>query len=72
LGLTLVAILTAALLLPGIVAARFFFRAADTAEIATLVQSFVILRNALVRMIDDGTVPSQADLEKRLFCSEGQ
>jgi hypothetical protein len=39
LGLTLVAILTAALLLPGIVAARFFFRAADTAEIEVPVPS---------------------------------
>jgi hypothetical protein len=39
LGLTLVAILTAALLLPGIIAARFFFRAADTAEIEVPVPS---------------------------------
>jgi hypothetical protein len=50
-------------------------KAAHTAqdvEVATLVQSYVILRNALVRMIDEGAVPTQADLEKRLFCGDGQ
>lgn len=45
---------------------------AQDADIAALVQSFVILRNALIRMIDEGAVPTQADLEKRLFCGDGQ
>lgn len=45
---------------------------AQDAEVVALVQSFVILRNALVRMIDEGAVPMQADLEKRLFCGDGQ
>lgn len=45
---------------------------AQDAEVATLVQSFVILRNALIRMIDEGAVPTQADIEKRLFCGDGQ
>lgn len=50
-------------------------KAAHTAqdvEIGALVQSFVILRNALVRMVDEGAVPTQADLENRLFCGECQ
>lgn len=45
---------------------------AQDAEVTALVQSFVILRNALVRMVDEGAVPTQADFEKRLFCGEGQ
>lgn len=45
---------------------------AQDAELGALVHSFVILRNALVRMVDEGTVPTQADLEKRLFCGDGQ
>jgi hypothetical protein len=45
---------------------------AQEAEVAALVQSFVILRNALIRMIDEGAVPSHADLERRLFCGNGQ
>jgi hypothetical protein len=45
---------------------------AQDAEIAALVQSFVILRNALIRMIDEGALPTQADLEKHLFCGDGQ
>lgn len=50
-------------------------KAAHTArdvEIAALIQSFVILRNALVRIVDGGVVPTQADLEKRLFCGDGE
>ena len=46
-------------------------KAAHTAqeiEIRTLIHSFVILRNALVRMIDEGAVPTQADFERILFC----
>lgn len=45
---------------------------AQDAEVAALVQSFVILRNALVRMVDQGAVPTQADLEKRLLCGDGE
>lgn len=45
---------------------------AQDAEVAVLLQSFIILRNALVRMIDEGAVPTQADLEERLFCGDGQ
>ncbi|MGR6466372.1 hypothetical protein [Rhizobium sp. PAMB 3182] len=45
---------------------------AQDAEVAALIQSFIILRNALVRMIDEGVVPTQADLEERLFCGDGQ
>lgn len=44
---------------------------AQEAEVASLVQSFVILRNSLIRMIDEGAVPTQADLERCLFCSGG-
>lgn len=45
---------------------------AQGAEVAALMQSFVILRNALVRMIDEGAIPTQADIESRLFCGNGQ
>jgi hypothetical protein len=45
---------------------------AQDAEIAALMQSFIILRNALVRMIDEGVVPTQGDFEKRLFCGDAQ
>lgn len=45
---------------------------AQDAELSTLLQSFVILRNALIRMIDEGSMPVQADLEKLLFCGERQ
>lgn len=50
-------------------------KAAHTArdtEVTALIESFMILRNALMRMIDEGAVPTQADLEKRLFCGERQ
>lgn len=50
-------------------------KAAHTAqdgEVTTLIESFVILRNALVRMVDEGAVPTQAELEKRLFCGDDQ
>lgn len=43
---------------------------AKEAEIGALVHSFVILRNALIRMIDTGRVPTQADFEKILFCGD--
>jgi hypothetical protein len=45
---------------------------AQDAELGALLQSFVILRNALVRMVDEGVVPTQVDLEQRLFCGNGQ
>jgi hypothetical protein len=50
-------------------------KAAHTAqdtEVAALVQSVVILRNALIQMIDEGKVPTQAEFEKRLFCGDWQ
>lgn len=40
-------------------------------ETGVLLQTFVILRNALVRIIDEGVVPTQADIEKLLFCGDG-
>lgn len=45
---------------------------AQDAEMTALLQSFAILRNALVRMIDEGTVPSQTDLQECLFCGDKQ
>jgi len=44
--------------------------AASDVETTPLVQTFVHMRNALVRMIDEGKVPTQADLEALLFCVE--
>lgn len=49
-------------------------KAAHTAQdvdVTSLLQSFLILRNALVRIVDEGVVPTRADLEERLFCGEG-
>lgn len=43
---------------------------AKDAEVGHLIQSFVILRNALVRMIEDGVVPKQTDFEQLLFCGD--
>lgn len=37
-------------------------------ETGPLVETYVIMRNALVRMIDDEKVPSQSELESLLFC----
>jgi hypothetical protein len=45
---------------------------AQEAEVAALVKTFLILRNALVRVVDEGAVPTQTDLEKRLFCGHGE
>lgn len=48
-------------------------KAAHTAhdvEVTALVQSFVILRNALIRIIAEGAVPTQVELEERLFCGD--
>ncbi|PSJ54962.1 hypothetical protein C7I84_23455 [Mesorhizobium ephedrae] len=45
---------------------------AQDAEVGALLQSFIILRNALVRMVDEGAVPTQAELEKRLFCGNSE
>jgi hypothetical protein len=43
---------------------------AQDAELGALVQSFVLLRNALIKMVDEGARPTQADLERRLFCGD--
>ena len=40
---------------------------AQDAELGALVQSFVLLRNALIKMVDEGAMPTQADLERRLL-----
>jgi hypothetical protein len=40
-------------------------------EDAPLVQSFVIMRNALVKMIDEEAIPTQETFEKKLFYGEG-
>lgn len=40
---------------------------AQGAEMGALVQSFIILRNALICMIDKGEVPSQGQLDNLLF-----
>ncbi len=40
---------------------------AQEVETGPLVETYVIMRNALVRMIDEGSVPTQSDLESRLF-----
>lgn len=45
---------------------------AQSTEIGALVGSFVILRNALIQMIDKGAVPTQAELERLLFCGGEQ
>jgi len=38
-------------------------------ETGPLVQTYIIMRNALVRMIDEEKVPTQSDLESMLFCT---
>lgn len=43
---------------------------AQQADLDALLQSFVILRNALVRIIGDGVVPTQASFEELLFSGE--
>ncbi|MGY0778502.1 hypothetical protein ACW7BC_11470 [Azospirillum argentinense] len=43
---------------------------AKEVEVGDLVKSFVILRNALVRMIEIGKIPTQSDFEKLLFCGD--
>jgi hypothetical protein len=40
---------------------------AKESEIEPLVQSWIILRNAVIRMIDDERIPDQQYLEKKLF-----
>jgi hypothetical protein len=42
---------------------------AKDVEIEPLVETYVIMRNTLVRMIDEEKVPTQADLESLLFCA---
>ena len=41
---------------------------AQDVETGPLVETYVIMRNALVRMIDEGKIPTQPDLESVLFC----
>ncbi|MFC1636333.1 hypothetical protein ACFL5Z_16000 [Planctomycetota bacterium] len=41
---------------------------AQDVESGPLVQTYVIMRNALVRMIDEEKVPTRTDLESLLFC----
>lgn len=43
---------------------------AQDAEVTALLRSFVILRNTLIQIIEDGAIPTQIDLEQRLFCGE--
>jgi hypothetical protein len=40
---------------------------AQDVDIQPLVRTYVIMRNALVRMIDEGKIPKQSDLESLLF-----
>jgi hypothetical protein len=37
-------------------------------EIGPLVETYVLMRNALIRVINEGKVPTQSDLESMLFC----
>lgn len=39
-------------------------------ENTPLLQSFAIMRNALVKMIDEEVIPTQEAFEKKLFCAE--
>lgn len=48
---------------------RIAHSAQDT-DSSELVGTFIVLRNALIKIIDEQAVPSQADLERRLFCGE--
>jgi hypothetical protein len=41
---------------------------AQDVEMSPLLETYVIMRNALVRMIDEDSVPTQSDLESLLFC----
>jgi hypothetical protein len=41
---------------------------AQTVEIGPLLQTYVIMRNALVRMIDENNMPTQSEFEALLFC----
>jgi hypothetical protein len=43
---------------------------AQETETGPLVQTYVIMRNVLVKMIDANKVPTQADLENLLFCGD--
>ncbi len=42
---------------------------AQEVETKPFVDTYIIMRNALIRMIDDEKIPTQQDLEHRLFCS---
>jgi hypothetical protein len=45
---------------------------AQEPEIGSLVETYVLARNALVRMVDDCRIPSQSDLEALLFGSKSE
>jgi Apea-like HEPN len=45
---------------------------AQEPEIGSLVETYVLARNALVRMVDDCRIPSQSDLEGLLFGSKSE
>jgi len=38
-------------------------------ELNPLIKTLVIMRNALIKMVDDEKVPNQGDLESLLFCA---
>ncbi|TWT98020.1 hypothetical protein Pla108_21750 [Botrimarina colliarenosi] len=42
---------------------------AKDVEMGPLMETYVLMRNALVRMIDEGQVPQQSELESLLFCA---
>ncbi|MBL8558787.1 MAG: hypothetical protein JNM47_08715 [Hyphomonadaceae bacterium] len=43
---------------------------AQDADSRELVETFIVLRNSLMKMIDERAVPSQTDLERKLFCGD--
>ncbi|MBI5294531.1 MAG: hypothetical protein HY869_03570 [Chloroflexi bacterium] len=43
---------------------------AQKVEIEPLVQTYVLMRNALIKMVDANQVPTQASLEALLFCGD--
>ena len=45
---------------------------ANEVERGPLVQTYLLMRNALIQMIDRRYVPSQSDLEADLFCVDAE
>lgn len=43
---------------------------ASDAGFDPLISTYVLMRNALVQMVGDGRVPTQSDLETKLFCGD--